>query len=86
MADIEHCTRCQREAPHREHPGYAGWEMDFVTGSSDEPFGLICPGCITAVEQEAINEGLREAQEKTERHLRESARRRAEQRRAEGLE
>ena len=79
------CTRCQREAPTWQSPEYADWELD-PGGSGEHVFGLICPGCITAVEQEAINEGLREAQKKMERQLRESARRRAEQRRAEGLE
>ncbi len=59
MAEVEYCTRCRRQAPAWDSPEYVDWELD-REGSGEHVFGLICPGCITAAEAQAISEELEE--------------------------
>jgi hypothetical protein len=48
---IEQCERCRRPAPPWESYEYLEWE---TTQRADGSVGVICPGCLTLGEENAI--------------------------------
>lgn len=46
------CARCGREAPPQESDHFGEWE------ALDDGDAVVCPGCITPAEQQAIDEEM----------------------------
>ncbi len=61
----DHCARCQRAAPDVNSHEFMGWE------ALNEEGDIICPGCLSGAEVEAIEEDMQqtmlEAEEMAER-------------------
>ena len=51
-SESERCERCGRLAPAWEDPAYSEWE---AIERDDGEVGIICPGCISRVEQAEID-------------------------------
>lgn len=47
----QHCARCRRAAPDQLSGEFLEWESPDDTGDQ-----VVCPGCITGVEERAIYE------------------------------
>jgi hypothetical protein len=51
MTSVEQCERCRRPAPPWEDDEYSTWE---ASERADGSVGVMCPGCLTLVEENAI--------------------------------
>ena len=49
----EHCERCKRLAPPWKSSQYSDWEAITL---DDGEIGVMCPGCLTWEEQQAMDE------------------------------
>jgi hypothetical protein len=47
----EFCIRCRREAPPWDSGEYVSWEAADETGTT-----IMCPGCLTAREQQSMDD------------------------------
>jgi hypothetical protein len=52
VTDVERCKRCLRLAPPWESSEYTDWE------AIDDGQAVICPGCVTGQEQQAMDEDI----------------------------
>jgi hypothetical protein len=50
--DEERCSRCRRLAPSPDAVEYLEWE------AADDGEAMICPGCLTGGEEQAIDEDM----------------------------
>ncbi len=50
-----HCQRCKRPNPEASQ-GTVPTDWEVLTGEAGEVLGVICPGCVTAVEEQAMDE------------------------------
>lgn len=59
MLATPRCARCKQEAPPEESDAFGDWEALGPDGDQ-----IICPGCITGEEQQAMDEDMMEIAEK----------------------
>src|SRR5215217_7973382 len=57
VPDESRCARCQRPNPERGEGGLPN-EWEVIEDDAGEVVGVICPGCVTETEQQAIDEAM----------------------------
>lgn len=64
--DERYCARCQRPNPEAPEGGLPN-EWEVLEDDRGEVIGVICEGCITGEQQQAIDESIFETMEDAER-------------------
>jgi ribosomal protein S14 len=67
MSEREKCRRCGRPEPDFDSSEYDEWETTGSPAQGRSYLGIICPGCITVAEKQAIDEEYMELGETASR-------------------